>query len=48
MNEFFVEARASVTYLLGVEQGVHVFFVVKGVDDVLVGRGAGCPVVQGC
>ena len=29
--------------MLGVEQGVHVFFAgVKGVGDVLAGRGAGC------
>ena len=31
------------TCLLGVDQGVEGFFaVVKGVGDVLVGRGAGC------
>ena len=36
---FFLVSRASVTCLLGVEQGLHVFFVgVKGVDDVLAGR----------
>ena len=36
-------SRASVTCLLGFEQGVDVFFVgVKGVDDVLAGRGAWC------
>ena len=33
----------SVTCLLGVELGVEEFFaVVKGVGDVLAGRGAGC------
>ena len=51
MYEFFVEPRASVTCLLGVKQGVVEFFaVVKGVCDVLAGRGAGwrCPVGQGC
>ena len=36
-------SRASVTCLLGVEQGIHVFFAgVKGVGDVLVARGSGC------
>ena len=36
-------SRASVTCLLGVEQGIHVFFTgVNGVGDVLAGRGAGC------
>ena len=30
-------SRASVTCLLGVEQGVDVFFGVKSVDDVLAG-----------
>ena len=32
-------SRTSVTCLLGVEQGIHVFFAgVKGVVDVLAGR----------
>ena len=36
-------SRASVTCLLCVGQGVDEFFaVVKGVGDVLDGRGAGC------
>ena len=36
-------SKASVTCLLGVEQGVEeLFAVVKGVGDVLAGRGAGC------
>ena len=35
-------SRASVTCLLGMEQGVDVFFGVKGVGDVLAGHGAGC------
>ena len=36
-------SRASVTCLLGVEHGVDEFFaIVKGVGDVLAGRGAGC------
>ena len=30
------------TCLLGVEHGVEEFAVVKGVGDVLAGRGAGC------
>ena len=37
---FFLVSRASVTCLLGMEQGVVVLFGVKGVDDVLVVRGA--------
>ena len=39
---YFVVSRASVTYLLGMEQGFVVLFGVKGVDDVLAGREAGC------
>ena len=36
MNEIFVETRTSVTCLLGVEQGVDVFFAgVKGVRDLV-------------
>ena len=35
-------SRASVTCLLGMEQGFVVLFGVKGVDDVLAGREAGC------
>ena len=35
-------SSASVTCLLGVELGVEEFAVVKGVGDVLAGRGAGC------
>ena len=38
----FVVSRASVTCLLGMEQGFVVLFGVKGVDDVLAGREAGC------
>ena len=34
-------SRASVTCLLGVELGAEEFAVVKGVGDVLAGRGAG-------
>ena len=34
---FSLVSRASVTCLLGMEQGVDVFFGVKGVDDVLAG-----------
>ena len=39
---FSLVSRASVTCLLDVELGVDVVFGVKGVDDVLAGRGAGC------
>ena len=40
--DFFAVSRASVTCLLGLEQGVDVFFFGdKGVFDVLAGREAG-------
>ena len=35
-------SRASVTCLLGVELSVEVYFLVKGVGDVLAVRGARC------
>ena len=47
MNEFFVESRASVTCLLGVEHGVDEFFVDGAVQhgDVQLDKVVDVPVV---